>query len=296
MFNLATDTLYLLAIIFCGVCIMIFTYVTQTSTPEVEPDDRTYMDPVPAGLKLIWPFILLVSVIVENVFSNAYFDKVEKKLHKTGVNFMLTAEQFVSLRFAVALISCALSFLIVLSLKPEQFGTLFIVIATLGGFFFPLVWLADKRKRREQDVIRALPVYLDFTTMAVEAGLNLSGALQQAMNKGPEGPLRQEFSIIMRDLRAGVNRSEAFKRMAKRLDMQDISSFVNAMVQAEKSGSGMASTLRIQSEQRRNERFQRAEKKAMEAPVKLVFPLVVFIFPVTFIIVGFPIAMKVMEI
>lgn len=275
---------------------MIFTYVTQTSTPEVEPDDRTYMDPVPAGLKLIWPFILLVSVIVENVFSNAYFDKVEKKLHKTGVNFMLTAEQFVSLRFAVALISCALSFLIVLSLKPEQFGTLFIVIATLGGFFFPLVWLADKRKRREQDVIRALPVYLDFTTMAVEAGLNLSGALQQAMNKGPEGPLRQEFSIIMRDLRAGVNRSEAFKRMAKRLDMQDISSFVNAMVQAEKSGSGMASTLRIQSEQRRNERFQRAEKKAMEAPVKLVFPLVVFIFPVTFIIVGFPIAMKVMEI
>ncbi len=84
--------------------------------------------------------------------------------------------------------------------------------------------------------------------------------------------------------------------MAERLDMHDISSFVNAMVQAEKSGSGMASTLRIQSEQRRNERFQRAEKKAMEAPVKLVFPLVMFIFPVTFIIVGFPIAMKILDI
>ena len=296
MFNLATDTLYLLAIILLGVCVMIFTYVTQTSVPDIEADDRAYMDEVPAGLKIIWPFILLVSVIVENIFSNAYFDKVEKKLHKTGVNFMLTAEQFVSLRYAAALICCAIGLLMVISLKPEKFGALIIVVATLGGFFFPLVWLSDKRKRREQDVIRALPVYLDFTTMAVEAGLNLSGALQQAMNKGPEGPLRQEFSIIMRDLRSGVNRSDAFKRMAERLDMQDISSFVNAMVQAEKSGSGMASTLRIQSEQRRNERFQRAEKKAMEAPVKLVFPLVMFIFPETFIIVGFPIAMKILDI
>jgi tight adherence protein C len=296
MFNLATDILYLLSIIFFGVCAMIFSYVTQTSTPEVESDDRTYMDEVPAGLKIIWPFILIVSVFVENIFSNSYFDSVEKKLHKTGVNFMLTAEQFVSLRFAVALISFVLSLLMVLSIEPDQYGTMIIISATLGGFFFPLVWLADKRARREKDVIRALPVYLDFTTMAVEAGLNLSGALQQAMNKGPEGPLRQEFSIIMRDLRAGVSRSEAFKRMAERLDMQDITSFVNAMIQAEKSGSGMATTLRIQSEQRRNERFQRAEKQAMEAPVKLVFPLVLFIFPVTFIIVGFPIAMKVMDI
>jgi tight adherence protein C len=296
MFNLATDTLYLIAIILLGVCVMLFAYVTQTAAPEVAEDDRTYMDEVPPGLKIIWPFILLVSVIVENVFSNAYFDKVEKKLHKTGVNFMLTAEQFVSLRFAAALICFLLSLLMIISLKTEQHTTLIMVLATLAGFFFPLVWLSDKRKRREKDVIRALPVYLDFTTMAVEAGLNLSGALQQAMNKGPEGPLRQEFSIIMRDLRSGVNRSEAFKRMAERLDMKDITSFVNAMIQAEKSGSGMASTLRIQSEQRRNERFQRAEKTAMEAPVKLVFPLMVFIFPVTFIIVGFPIAMKILEI
>ncbi len=296
MFNLATDTFYLLSIVLFGACVMIFSYITQTSAPEIEEDDRTYMDPVPGGLKMIWPLILLVSMVIENIFSNAYFDKIEKKLHRTGVNFMLTAEQFVALRFTAALICFVLALLMVLSLQPEKHGMLMIFLVTLGGFFFPLVWLSDKRKRREQDVIRALPVYLDFTTMAVEAGLNLSGALQQAMNKGPDGPLRQEFSIIMRDLRAGVSRSEAFKRMAERLDMPDISSFVNAMVQAEKSGSGMASTLRIQSEQRRNERFQRAEKQAMEAPVKLVFPLIVFIFPVTFLIVGFPIAMKILEI
>ena len=128
--------------------------------------------------------------------------------------------------------------------------------------------------------------------MAVEAGLNLPGAVQQAMSKGPDGALKNEFSIVMRDLRSGLSRSDALKRMSDRLDINDITSFVNAMVQAEKMGSSMAKTLRLQSDQRRTERFQRAEKQAMQAPVKLIFPLIAFIFPVTFIILGFPIAMK----
>ena len=98
----------------------------------------------------------------------------------------------------------------------------------------------------------------------------------------------------MRDMRSGITRAEALKRMDERLHVDDVTRFVNAMIQAEKMGLSMASTLRIQSEQRRTERFQRAEKKAMEAPVKLVFPLIVFIFPVTFMVLGFPIAIKFM--
>ena len=184
---------------------------------------------------------------------------------------------------------------LVAAFQPKE-ALLVIVGALVGGYFFPLVWLSDSRKRREKLVIRALPVYLDFITMSVEAGLNLTGAIQQAMSKGPKGPLRNEFGIVLRDLRSGVNRSDAMKRMSERLNMPDITSFVNAMVQAEKMGASMANTLRLQSEQRRNERFQRAEKQAMQAPVKLIFPLIVFIFPVTFIILGFPIAMKFMNL
>jgi tight adherence protein C len=157
---------------------------------------------------------------------------------------------------------------------------------------FPLVWLSDSRKRREKAVIRALPVYLDFITMAVEAGLNLTGALQQAMQKGPKGPLRNEFGVVLRDLRAGITRADALRRMSDRLQVSDITGFVNAMIQAERMGASLAAALRLQSEQRRNERFQRAEKMAMQAPVKLIFPLIVFIFPVTFIVLGFPIVMK----
>ena len=216
---------------------------------------------------------------------------MERNLQTTGVGYLLNAEQFVALRMVAAIITFLLALLMVAALNPNQ-ALLILAISPLAGYLFPLVWLSDTRKRREISVIRALPVYLDFITMAVEAGLNLPGALQQAMQKGPDGALKNEFNILMRDLRSGVSRGDALKRLAARLDITDITSFVNAMVQAEKMGSSMAKTLRLQSDQRRTERFQRAEKQAMQAPVKLIFPLIAFIFPVTFIVLGFPIVMK----
>ena len=93
-------------------------------------------------------------------------------------------------------------------------------------------------------------------------------------------------------VRAGVPRADALRRMEKRLDMEEIASFVGTVIQAEKMGARLGTALRVQALQRRTERFQRAEKLAMEAPVKLILPLIVFIFPVTFIVLAFPIAMK----
>ncbi len=143
-------------------------------------------------------------------------------------------------------------------------------------------------------IVKALPTFLDFLTMGVQAGMNVSGAIGQAVEKGPEGPLRQEFEKVIRDVRAGMSRVDALKAMAERLEIREITTFVTAIAQAEKTGASLTEALRIQADQRRVERFQRAEKLAMEAPVKLIFPLVVFIFPMTFIILGFPIAMKFM--
>ena len=131
--------------------------------------------------------------------------------------------------------------------------------------------------------------------MATQAGLNMSSAVAQSVDKGPSSPLKVEFKKVMRDLRAGVPRAEAFRMMADRLSLQEISAFVTAIVQAEKTGASIGDALKVQADQRRIERFQRAEKLAMEAPVKLIFPLVVFIFPTTFIVIFFPIAIKLME-
>jgi tight adherence protein C len=283
--------LYMSAL-FTGISIGLFILLARFVDIKVPEEDRSYMDPLPGGLRMIWAPIQIVSYYLVSNFSNTYLDKVDKKLQQTGVGYVLTAEQFVALRFVSGMICFLLALLLIASLAPENNKLSMLLLAPVLGYMFPLVWLSDSRKRREKAVIRALPVYLDFITMAVEAGLNLTGALQQAMQKGPKGPLRNEFGVVLRDLRAGITRADALRRMSERLQVSDITGFVNAMIQAERMGASLAATLRLQSEQRRSERFQRAEKMAMQAPVKLIFPLIVFIFPVTFIVLGFPIVMK----
>ena len=260
---------------------------------QLEEEDRAYMDPLPPLLKLIWPFIQIIVNFVVVFLPYDFLEYTEKRLQRTGVSYLVTAEQFVSLQIFLAVVA-PLATWMCLTVLQESFP-LAILLAPFAGFLFPNVWLADTRKKRELGVIRSMPVYLDFITMCVEAGLNLSGALAQAMEKAPPGPLRNEFAIALRDLRAGVARADALRRMADRLDIQEVTSFVSAVVQAEKMGASLASVLRVQAEQRRNERFQRAEKLAMEAPIKLVGPLIMFIFPVTFIVLAFPIAMKFMS-
>jgi len=287
------DTIiYYSAAITTGLSIGLFALLVNFFNASVPEDDRTYMDPLSFKLKLVWPFIRIVAYYLCTNFSSDYLDKVEKQLQRTGVSYVLSAEQFVAFRIIMSVLITVFTTVMVLGLGIEDY--IFILFAPLIGFMLPLIWLSDMRKRRDSAVIRQMPVYLDFITMAVEAGLNLSGALAQARDKGPLGPLRNEIGIVIRDIRSGTTRADALRRMADRLDITEVSSFVSTIVQAEKMGASMGAVLRTQAEQRRTERFQRAEKTAMEAPVKLVGPLVMFIFPVTFIVIGFPIAMKFM--
>ena len=129
----------------------------------------------------------------------------------------------------------------------------------------------------------------------MEAGLNLQGAMTQAVAKGPKGVLRDEFQRVLRDIRAGKARAESLRAMAQRMDEPAVANFTTAVIQAESMGMNLGPVLRAQADQRRSERFLRAEKLAMEAPVKLLFPLLAFIFPCTFIVLFFPIAMKFMH-
>lgn len=271
------------------VCAIALGWLLRASIPE---PDRTYSDPLPTGLRLIWGPVQVVSYYGTSNLSHGYLNAVDQRLEKTGISYLMNAEEFIALRVVVMVIVAVIAFAAMDML--DSFNPLGQILAFVLGFFLPQIWLRDSRLRRRNAVIRDLPVYLDFLTMAVEAGLNLTGALSQAMNKGPRGAMRNELSIVLRDLRSGLSRAEALQRMAGRLDIKEITGFVNSMIQAERMGSSLANTLRVQAEQRREERFQRAEKAAMEAPVKLVFPLVVFIFPVTFIILGFPMVMKFM--
>jgi tight adherence protein C len=256
----------------------------------VDVADRTYMDPLSFKLKLVWPAIEIIAHFFCSILPYEIVERTEQKLSRTGVSYLMTADEFIALRILTAMGLPLTVWFCMAALQINE--PIWLVVSPLIGFLLPDIWLNDTRKKREKDVIRTLPVYLDFITMCVEAGLNFQGALGQAMEKAPPGPLRNEFAIVLRDMRSGLSRADALRRMAERLDITEITSFVSSIIQAEKMGASLAAVLRIQAEQRRNERFQKAEKTAMEAPVKLVGPLIIFIFPVTFMILGFPIAMK----
>lgn len=257
---------------------------------EVPIEDREYMDPLPPMLRIVWPLVTFIEYHLTARFPPDWLEKTHKRLQETGVGYLMSAEQFYAVRVFSAIATTLIAWVMLAAIESND---LFLLAAfAIGGYFYPLIWLGDVRAQRRKAVQRSLPVYLDFITMAVEAGLNLNGALNQAMDKGPPGPLRNELYMVVRDLRAGVPRADALRRMEKRLDMEEITSFVGTVIQAEKMGARLGTALRVQAVQRRTERFQRAEKLAMEAPVKLILPLIVFIFPVTFIVLAFPIVMK----
>ena len=293
MFNLSeitSDTLLLTTAAGWGGSAFLFVLAIWILYRAIPDETREFMDPLGPKLKLVWPLIRVIEYYFCTNLPNEFLERIDNQLQKTGVSYLLKAEQFIALRIVCTIFSFLFVMLLLNALHKNI--PLLLLASPIVGFYLPNIWLSDNRKRRTREVILAMPVYLDFLTMSVEAGLNLTGAMSQAMEKGLKGALRTEFGIVLRDVRSGLKRSDALRRMAERLDIQEVTSFVSSIIQAEKLGSSMAQVLRVQSEQRRNERFQRAEKLAMEAPVKLVFPLVVFIFPVTFIVLGFPIVIK----
>ncbi len=256
-------------------------------------EERTFMDEPPGFMKPVWPLIRLATYVLGSNLPSSYLTKVDNQLQKNGVSFMVTAEEYISARVVFALLLPLLGWFALAS--SGKVDPLMLVLLAAGGYFLPVAWVKDARRKRDAELIRSLPVYLEYLTMCVDAGLNFSGALKQAVEKGPRGAMRNEFRIVLRDISSGQARADALNRLAERVDLKDISVFVRAVVQAEKMGSSMKDTLLVQAKTRLNERFQRAEKMAMEAPVKLVIPLVIFIFPLTFIILLFPIVVKYIE-
>ena len=255
--------------------------------------NRTGMDTPPGFMTLVWPLIKLIDFFVAANLPIKVIENVDSKLQKNGVSFAVTPGEFISSIIVFLTLFPALGWLAMSSSGTPDVTVL--VLLALVGAVLPQLWMRDTRTKRNFELVRNLPVYLEYLSMCVDAGLNFAGALKQSVDKGPKGAMRNEFRIVLRDINSGETRADALTRLEKRVDLSDISIFVRAVIQAERMGSSMKETLVIQAEQRLTERFQRAEKMAMEAPVKLVVPLVVFIFPLTFIILLFPIVVRFME-
>lgn len=165
-----------------------------------------------------------------------------------------------------------------------------------GAFFLPDLWLLEQIGRRRQRLLRELPDNLDLLAACLEAGLGLEAAIGVWLERGHRSPLYEEYQEMMRTLSIGLSRREALQALAGRVAAPEVTAFAVAVIQAEQLGVSIAETLKQQSEQLRIKRSQRVEKLAMEAPVKLLIPLVIFIFPVVFLILFGPVFIRLLSV
>ncbi len=279
--------------VLAAIAVILMVISARQIVSEVPDDDRRYMDPPPRFYRLTGPLVRLVAYYCGWAVSGATTSRIQASLRRAGQDYTLTPAQF----FAGKLVASAL-FGAALGWTTNKLGHGALLGAFAGaafGFFMPELWLADMTKARNLKILKRIPPFLDIVTMAVEAGMNLSVALQKSAEKMPPGPLQAEINRLLREVRAGKPRTDAMRDMAARLDFAPINSLVSALVQGELMGSSIGPILRAQAEQRRTERFQRAEKLALEAPVKMLGPLILCIFPCTFIVIAFPIVMQLMK-
>jgi tight adherence protein C len=220
-----------------------------------------------------------------------YESNMRRKLIRAGEPQAFKPEDIMAMQEVSSFVALLVGLIIVNFLGENLAWSL---TFALLGMYYPLIWVNDQVKKRHLQISRALPYSLDLLTLSVEAGLDFTGALAKVVEKGKAGPLREELQIVLKQLKMGKTREECLKAMIARVDLPSLTTFVTALIQADKMGTSLGKVLRIQSTQLRIDRTQRAEKLAGEAPVKMLFPLIACIFPTVFMVLFGPIVFQFM--
>ena len=214
--------------------------------------------------------------------------RVGKKLRAAGHPEGVTPDEYIGLMVVGAVFGAILGFLFFLRMK-----LLMLVFVGAGlGSFWPQTWLSRQLRIRQTSIRNELPYALDLLTLSVEAGLDFTEALKRISQKLGDSPLAVELGRTLRDVNLGRTRGQALRGLTERVDMAEVNSIVSALIQADELGANLGPILRIQSNQLRTARSQDAEKRALQAPVKILFPLIFFIFPTIFVMIGGPIFLK----
>ncbi|MBI4630221.1 MAG: type II secretion system F family protein [Chloroflexi bacterium] len=239
----------------------------------------------PFSERVLLPIIRSVGQMTTRFTPEAALEATQHKLDLAGNPGNLDPKMFMAIRI-IASVGLGFVLLLAFSLAPEpnwiqNLGLTGLFVAL--GYYLPELWLSSKITRRQDEVVKALPDALDLLTVCVEAGLGFDAALGKLTEKW-ENDLALAFGRVLQEVRLGKTRREALRDMSYRLDVPDVTSFIAAVLQAEQLGVSMGKILRIQSDQMRIKRRQRAEQKAHQAPIKMLFPMALLIFPTIWLV------------
>jgi tight adherence protein C len=232
--------------------------------------------------RVLTPFMTQVGRLMLRVNPRASADAVSKKLIAAGMR-KTSAHGFIAAQGTLAIGGFVVGLIFFGAVSPSR-APAFALLLGVAGYVGPGLVLNSRVKRRQAAVAADLPDALDLLSVSVEAGMGFDGAVQK-LTEHMEGPLIEEFELALGEIRIGEGRQEALKKMGERSASQEMSSFVRAIIQADQLGISLGRILRVQAADTRLKRQLMAEEKAMKAPIKMLFPTVVFIFPAMFIVV-----------
>lgn len=265
------------------------TYVTLA-------DGRRQERSLPATFKILLPFVGNLDRVITRPAFASQIEVADSMLVSAGFEGVLTGREFVAIKLLSPVV-LGLAWTVFVGLMMSviygsPFESGFVPLSMLGFAIFylqPMMWLRSAVKKRHLSIMKALPFVLDLLTLSVEAGMDFISALQRNCKGRKMDALNEELLRMTKEIQIGASRKEALKSMAERVKQPDLKSVAFALIQADELGVSIGSILRIQSEELRSRRFDRAEKLAAQAPTKMLGPLMLCIFPAVFIILLGPV-------
>ncbi len=246
--------------------------------------------------RIIKPAIARLNRLIENITPKKMIKIIGLDIARAGNPWGMTHGRWISIRLGTGLI-LPVAFGIYMTTafeNPVKAYSSALALVFLGNAF-PRAMLSRIAKERKLQLEHEIPDALDLITVCVEAGISFDGALGKIVEK-MDGPLSEEFKKTIGEMKLGANRKKALSNMADRCDVSELTAFLAAVIQAEELGVPITNVLRVQSAQLREKRKQKAQEKAMKAPIKILFPLVMFIFPAIFVVILGPSVIRLIDI
>ncbi|MDE0518344.1 MAG: type II secretion system F family protein [Oligoflexia bacterium] len=252
-------------------------------------------EPTPSKMPLIQLSRPLVHNLalkhVQNIKSPKYRQSVEHKITTAGISKELNTDEFIGLQILWGLMF-PLFFVIMNFALQLNYPYWLSVVIGLFGMYFPHLYCSGHKKRRQVSISTELPFFIDLLALSTEAGLDFFGAIQKITEKAKNSPLADEFLVVQKDIKLGSSRQEALSNLAKRMDIDEITSVCTMIIDSDETGASIAKTLKAKSEQMRYERFARAEKEGAKASQKMLLPMIFFILPAVMLTIFSPIGLQ----
>ena len=275
--------------------------VAQQITYVTLADGRRQERQLPVVFRMLLPLTPNFTPLFNRKGMTPLRDKTHRDIVAAGYRGLIAGDELLSMQFCMLLVFTIPWVFFVkyaMTLAPgnllPKLESAFYTIGVLWLFFYPQMWLKQQLRIRHIKIRRALPFVMDLLTLSVEAGMDFMTALQRNVERRRIDALSEELITVIREIQLGKTRREALRAMSERVNLSDLHSVVNALCQADELGVSIGSILRIQADQIRQRRFERAEKLANEAPVKMLFPLLFFIFPAVFLILLGPVVARIL--